>query len=98
MGVQFILCIDLQVDMRDFLNAPNGLPKQPLTVNERVESEGAQSPFGGRTVWAELCSCAHLIGALVITLVLFYCRMYLTFPFIWQEIKLKRTFEIRWLL
>ncbi|KAG6586080.1 afadin- and alpha-actinin-binding protein [Cucurbita moschata] len=39
----------MQVDMRDFLNAPNGLPKQPLTVNERVESEGAQSPFGGRT-------------------------------------------------
>ncbi|XP_008451670.1 uncharacterized protein LOC103492899 isoform X1 [Cucumis melo] len=39
----------MQVDMRDFLNAPNGLPKQPLTINERVESEGAQSPFGGRT-------------------------------------------------
>lgn len=49
-SVQFSLYHDLQVDMRDFLNAPNGLPKQTLTVNERVESEGAQSPFGGRTV------------------------------------------------
>lgn len=39
----------MQVDMRDFLNAPNGLPKQSLAVSERVESEGAQSPFGGRT-------------------------------------------------
>ncbi|XP_022997426.1 afadin- and alpha-actinin-binding protein A-like isoform X2 [Cucurbita maxima] len=37
------------VDMRDFLNAPNGLPKQPLAVNERVESEGAWFSFGGRT-------------------------------------------------
>lgn len=57
MGVQFSLNIGLQVDMRDFINAPNGLSKQPLALNERVESEGAQSPFGGRTVWAELCSC-----------------------------------------
>ncbi|KAG7029809.1 Afadin- and alpha-actinin-binding protein, partial [Cucurbita argyrosperma subsp. argyrosperma] len=39
----------MQVDMRDFLNAPNGLPKQPLAVNERVESEGARFSFGGRT-------------------------------------------------
>lgn len=66
MGVQFSLYMDLQVDMRDFLNAPNGLPKQSLAVSERVESEGAQSPFGGRTVWAEPCSCGHVIGALII--------------------------------
>lgn len=64
-SVKFSLYIDWQVDMRDFLNAPNGLPKQPLAVNERVESEGAQSPFGGRTVWAELCSCGYLIDTLV---------------------------------
>nr|KYP57469.1 Afadin- and alpha-actinin-binding protein [Cajanus cajan] len=38
----------MQVDMRDFLNAPNGLPKQPLTGNERVESDPSQSPLVGK--------------------------------------------------
>ncbi|GLT97513.1 hypothetical protein SLE2022_150720 [Rubroshorea leprosula] len=39
----------MQVDMRDFLNAPNGLPKQSLDVNERLETDASQSPFGGKT-------------------------------------------------
>ncbi|KAK7347729.1 hypothetical protein VNO80_22268 [Phaseolus coccineus] len=38
----------MQVDMRDFLNAPNGLPKQSLTGNERVESDPLQSPLVGK--------------------------------------------------
>jgi len=38
------------VDMRDFLNAPNGLPKQSLTGNERVESDPSQSPLVGKMV------------------------------------------------
>jgi len=38
------------VDMRDFLNAPNGLPKQSLTGNERVESDPLQSPLVGKMV------------------------------------------------
>ena len=41
----------LQVDMRDFLNAPNGLPKQSFTGNERVESDPSQSPLVGKMVW-----------------------------------------------
>ncbi|KAJ7979456.1 Afadin-and alpha-actinin-binding protein [Quillaja saponaria] len=39
----------MQVDMRDFLNAPNGLPKQSLTVNERDETDPSRSPLVGRT-------------------------------------------------
>ncbi|KAF1876108.1 hypothetical protein Lal_00006739 [Lupinus albus] len=39
----------MQVDMRDFLNAPNGLPKESLTANERVESDPSRSPLVGRT-------------------------------------------------
>ncbi|XVF70008.1 hypothetical protein PTKIN_Ptkin11bG0127000 [Pterospermum kingtungense] len=39
----------MQVDMRDFFNAPNGLPKQSLTVSERQENDPSQSPLGGRT-------------------------------------------------
>lgn len=39
------------MDMRDFLNAPNGLSKQTLTVNERNDAEPPRSPLGGRTVW-----------------------------------------------
>ncbi|KAJ7955785.1 Afadin-and alpha-actinin-binding protein [Quillaja saponaria] len=39
----------MQVDMRDFLNAPNGLPKQSLTVNERVEADPSRSPLVGRS-------------------------------------------------
>ncbi|KAG8485728.1 hypothetical protein CXB51_019093 [Gossypium anomalum] len=37
------------VDMRDFFNAPNGLPKQSLPVSERHENDPSQSPLGGRT-------------------------------------------------
>ncbi|KAB2069365.1 hypothetical protein ES319_A08G091200v1 [Gossypium barbadense] len=39
----------MQVDMRDFFNATNGLPKQSLPVSERHENDPSQSPFGGRT-------------------------------------------------
>ncbi|XVF34209.1 hypothetical protein REPUB_Repub18cG0039100 [Reevesia pubescens] len=39
----------MQVDMRDFCNAPNGLPKQSLPVTERRENDPSQSPLGGRT-------------------------------------------------
>lgn len=42
---------DLQADMRDFINAPNGLSKQSLAANERVETDPSQSPLGGKTVW-----------------------------------------------
>lgn len=40
----------LQVDMRDFLNAPNGASKQSFPVNERMDADSSQSPLGGRTV------------------------------------------------
>lgn len=40
----------LQVDMRDFINAPNGSTKQSLAVNEKLEADPSQSPLGGRTV------------------------------------------------
>ncbi|XP_077238323.1 uncharacterized protein LOC143879698 isoform X2 [Tasmannia lanceolata] len=39
----------MQMDMRDFLNAPNGLSKQTLGANERHDVEPPQSPLGGRT-------------------------------------------------
>ncbi|XP_048323325.2 uncharacterized protein LOC107418512 isoform X1 [Ziziphus jujuba] len=39
----------MQVDMRDFLNAPNGLSKQPLAVSKGTETDPSRSPFGGRT-------------------------------------------------
>ncbi|XP_058113743.1 uncharacterized protein LOC131256735 isoform X2 [Magnolia sinica] len=39
----------MQMDMREFLNAPNGLSKQTLAANERNDAEPQQSPFGGRT-------------------------------------------------
>ncbi|XP_057981432.1 uncharacterized protein LOC131166851 isoform X2 [Malania oleifera] len=39
----------MQVDMRDFLNAPNGLAKQSLAVSERLDTDRLQSPLGGRT-------------------------------------------------
>ncbi|KAK6248067.1 hypothetical protein QUC31_019632 [Theobroma cacao] len=39
----------MQVDMRDFFNAPNGLSKQSLPVSERQENDPSQSPLGGRT-------------------------------------------------
>ncbi|XP_042439007.1 afadin- and alpha-actinin-binding protein-like [Zingiber officinale] len=39
----------MQMDMRDFLNAPNGLPQQTYAVNEKQDVESPQSPLGGRT-------------------------------------------------
>ncbi|KAF2309455.1 hypothetical protein GH714_002697 [Hevea brasiliensis] len=39
----------MQVDMRDFINAPNGSTKQSLAVNEKLEADPSQSPLGGRT-------------------------------------------------
>ncbi|KAK2993484.1 hypothetical protein RJ640_015168 [Escallonia rubra] len=39
----------MQVDMRDFLNAPNGSDKQSLAINERLDADSAQSPLVGRT-------------------------------------------------
>uniref|UniRef100_A0A7N2L1R6 Afadin-and alpha-actinin-binding protein n=1 Tax=Quercus lobata TaxID=97700 RepID=A0A7N2L1R6_QUELO len=39
----------MQADMRDFINAPNGLSKQSLAANERVETDPSQSPLGGKT-------------------------------------------------
>ncbi|GAU35210.1 hypothetical protein TSUD_204860 [Trifolium subterraneum] len=42
-------CQIVEVDMRDFLNAPNGLPNQSPTTSERAESNPSQSPLVGRT-------------------------------------------------
>ncbi|KAK6942043.1 Afadin/alpha-actinin-binding, partial [Dillenia turbinata] len=39
----------MQADMRDFCNAPNGLSKQSLTVNERLDNDMSQSPLVGKT-------------------------------------------------
>ncbi|KAI4344412.1 hypothetical protein L6164_011643 [Bauhinia variegata] len=39
----------MQMDMRDFLNAPNGQTKQSLSTNERVESDPSHSPLVGKT-------------------------------------------------
>ncbi|KAG2699361.1 hypothetical protein I3843_07G188900 [Carya illinoinensis] len=39
----------MQLDMRDFFNAPNGLSKQSTAVNEGVETDPSKSPLGGRT-------------------------------------------------
>ncbi|XP_022867624.1 uncharacterized protein LOC111387308 [Olea europaea var. sylvestris] len=39
----------VQVDMREFLNAPNGSSKQSRPVNERPDADPSQSPLGGRT-------------------------------------------------
>ncbi|XP_050372837.1 uncharacterized protein LOC126790580 isoform X2 [Argentina anserina] len=39
----------MQLDMRDFINQPNGQSKQSLAANERAETDHTQSPFGGRT-------------------------------------------------
>ncbi|URE20708.1 Afadin- and alpha -actinin-Binding [Musa troglodytarum] len=38
----------MQMDMRDFLNAPSGLSQQTSTVNERQDADSPQSPLGGR--------------------------------------------------
>ncbi|XP_030456477.2 uncharacterized protein LOC115677449 [Syzygium oleosum] len=39
----------MQTDMREFFNAPNGLPKQSQAVNGKHENDPSQSPLGGRT-------------------------------------------------
>lgn len=39
----------MQVDMRDFINAPNGLSKQSSASNDGLETDAGHSPFGGRT-------------------------------------------------
>ncbi|OAY68200.1 Afadin- and alpha-actinin-binding protein [Ananas comosus] len=39
----------MQMDMRDFLNAPNGLSQQTLAGNEKQDAGSPQSPLGGRT-------------------------------------------------
>ncbi|KAL8128519.1 hypothetical protein V2J09_017674 [Rumex salicifolius] len=39
----------MQVDMRDFLNAPNGSSRQSSTNCDRTDSEISQSPLGGKT-------------------------------------------------
>ncbi|GAB4853567.1 hypothetical protein Ancab_017758 [Ancistrocladus abbreviatus] len=39
----------MQVDMRDFLNAPNGPSKQPPALGDRLDSDLSQSPLGGKT-------------------------------------------------
>ncbi|KAG7966173.1 hypothetical protein I3843_08G036200 [Carya illinoinensis] len=38
----------ITMDTRDFLNAPNGLSKQSVAVNEGVETDPSKSPLGGR--------------------------------------------------
>ncbi|RRT83577.1 hypothetical protein B296_00001634, partial [Ensete ventricosum] len=38
------------MDMRYFLNAPNGLPPQTSAVNEKEDAGSPQSPLGGRMV------------------------------------------------
>lgn len=39
----------MQTDMREFFNAPNGLPKQSQAANGKHENDPSQSPLGGRT-------------------------------------------------
>ncbi|KAK1322645.1 hypothetical protein QJS10_CPA02g01487 [Acorus calamus] len=39
----------MQMDMRGFLNAPNDLSKQSLTVAEKLSAEAPQSTLGGKT-------------------------------------------------
>jgi hypothetical protein len=39
-----------QMDMREFLNAPNGSSQPTVTANGRQESGSPQSPLGGKTV------------------------------------------------
>ncbi|XP_008676949.2 uncharacterized protein [Zea mays] len=39
----------MQMDMRDFLNAPNGSSQSTVTDNGRQESGSPQSPLGGKT-------------------------------------------------
>ncbi|PIA45527.1 hypothetical protein AQUCO_01600010v1, partial [Aquilegia coerulea] len=39
----------MQMDMREFLNAPNGLSKPTVPLNERIDADPPQSPLGGKT-------------------------------------------------
>nr|XP_043621247.1 afadin- and alpha-actinin-binding protein-like isoform X2 [Erigeron canadensis] len=39
----------MQVEMRDFLNAPNVTSKHPSTGNKMLDTDVSQSPLGGRT-------------------------------------------------
>jgi X breakpoint 2-interacting protein len=39
-----------QMDMREFLNAPNGSAQPAVSGNGRQESGSPQSPLGGKTV------------------------------------------------
>ncbi|PIA26173.1 hypothetical protein AQUCO_09600022v1 [Aquilegia coerulea] len=39
----------MQMDMREFLNAPNGLSKPTVPLNERLDADPPQSPLGGKT-------------------------------------------------
>jgi hypothetical protein len=38
------------MDMREFLNAPNGVPQPAVVGNGRQEAGSPQSPLGGKTV------------------------------------------------
>jgi hypothetical protein len=83
--------------MRDFLNAPNGLPNQSPTTNERAESNPSQSPLVGRTVW-KLTILLYFVCTVKLPgeiYVFITCRMYLIFLFAWPEIKSKRVLEPR---
>ena len=51
------------MDMRDFINHPNGQSKQSLAANERVETDHTQSPLGGRTVWFFSHGCVKFLGS-----------------------------------
>lgn len=86
--------------MRDFLNAPNGLPNQSPTPNERAESNPSQSPLVGRTVW-KFTYLLYIVRTVKLPYEIYKfdnCRTYLIFLFTWPEIKLKRVLEPRWLL
>ncbi|XP_031478976.1 uncharacterized protein LOC116249826 isoform X1 [Nymphaea colorata] len=39
----------MQMDMREFLNAPNGLSKPKTAVNESADAQSPPTPLGGRT-------------------------------------------------
>ncbi|GAB4838240.1 hypothetical protein Ancab_027770 [Ancistrocladus abbreviatus] len=52
-----------QVDMRDFLNVPNGSSKQPLALSERLDSDLSHSPLGGKTLQPVLNTYCEQFGA-----------------------------------
>lgn len=81
----------MQMDMRDFLNAPNGLSKQSLAVNEREDTDPSQSPLGGKTVGQFVdmieigCSCIGQVRYNRHNSIVH--RMSLTCLFTWPEIR-----------